>query len=41
MEAEISISNLPFGLVMEKGTVGDEPLVDQAMIVTSEGTYQN
>ena len=41
MEAEISISNLPFGLVMEKGTVGDEPLVDQAVIVTTEGTYQN
>ena len=41
MEAEISISNLPFGLVMEKGTVGDEPLVDHAVIVTTGGTYQN
>ena len=41
MEAEISISNLPFGLVMEKGTVGDEPLVDQAVIMTSGGTYQD
>ena len=41
MEVEISISNLPFGLVMEKGTVDDEPLVDQALIVTSSATYQD
>ena len=41
METEISISDLPFGLVMEKGTVGDEPLVDQAVIMTSGGTYQD
>ena len=41
VETEISISDLPFGLVMEKGTVGDEPLVDQAVIMTSGGTYQD
>ena len=41
MEAEISISNLPFGLVMEKGTVGDEPLVEQAVIMPTRGTCQN
>ena len=41
METEISISDLPFGLVMEKGTVGDEPLVDQAVIMTSGGIYQD
>jgi len=41
IESEMSLSHLPFGLVMEKGTVGDEPLdsLDTQKIVP--GVYQD